>query len=240
MPLTTNKGKLPRHVAIIMDGNGRWAKQRKRPRLFGHRAGAEALKIIINEAIKHNIEVLTVFAFSSENWSRPESEVNGLMGLFSKAFKTYTKDFKKRNIQLRLIGDITQFPESLQKQMKNAVEASKDSTGLTFVIAANYGGQWDILQAIKKTIESKIKPENITEEIFRKKLTLSDLPDPDLMIRTSGESRISNFFLWQLAYTELYFTEVLWPDFNEHEFQKALDFYVKRERRFGQTSEQLC
>lgn len=232
--------KIPRHVAIIMDGNGRWAKLRKRPRLFGHRAGAEALKTIINEAIKHNIEVLTVFAFSSENWSRPKSEIKGLMGLFSKAFKTYTKDFKKRNIRLRIIGDITQFPETLQKQMENAVEASKENTGLTFVIAANYGGQWDILQAVKKIVESNVKPNEMTEELIRQNLMLSDLPDPDLMIRTSGESRISNFFLWQLAYTELYFTDVLWPDFNEHEFQKALNFYAKRERRFGQTSEQLC
>ena len=232
-----------RHVAIIMDGNGRWAKQRLLPRVAGHKAGVDAVRKVVRGCAERNIEVLTLFAFSSENWRRPATEVNYLMDLFIMALEREANKLHEQNIQLRIIGDRSAFNEKLCNQMKNAEALTANNTGMKLVIAANYGGQWDICEAVRKVacdIEQGILPsQEITPALIQSKLTLADLPDPDLFIRTSGEQRISNFLLWQLAYTELYFTDVLWPDFDSDELDKALVFFQNRERRFGYTSEQL-
>lgn len=234
---------LPRHIAIIMDGNGRWAKQRHLPRVAGHKAGVEAVRNTVKFCAEKNIEVLTLFAFSSENWRRPAQEVSYLMDLFILALEREAKKLHKQNIQLRIIGDRSRFDEKLQTQMQKAEELTKHNTGLKLVIAANYGGQWDIAEACRSLaldIESgKISSQQITTDLIQARLAASDLPNPDLFIRTSGEQRISNFMIWQLSYAELYFTEVLWPDFSARELEDALQFFSGRERRFGCTSEQL-
>lgn len=235
--------KLPRHVAIIMDGNGRWAKKRLLPRIAGHKVGVDSVRQAVKFCVKNKIEVLSLFAFSSENWRRPVQEVDYLMGLFIMALERETKKLHEQNIQLRVIGDRTQFDERLQQQMLKAEQLTQHNTGLKLVIAANYGGQWDIchsVQQIAVDIQNGIlKVEDITPQLIQSKLSTADLPDPDLLIRTSGEQRISNFMLWQTAYSEIYFTDVFWPDFGEKEFEKALDFYTNRERRFGFISEQV-
>lgn len=233
--------KIPRHVAIIMDGNGRWASQQGKSRAAGHRAGAKVVEKIIDIAQAVGIEVLSVFAFSSENWLRPESEVDALMKLFLKGLKEQMPKLAKRNVVFRVIGDRTRFSRTLQKYMVDAEENSRHHTGLNFVFAANYGGRWDIVQAaqsLAREVEAGVlKPDAIDETVFTRYLSLADLPAPDLFIRTSGEIRISNFFLWQLAYTELYFTDILWPDFNEQAFFDALKNYANRKRRFGKAEE---
>lgn len=233
----------PRHIAIVMDGNGRWAKQRHLPRMMGHREGFKAVRKIVKACGELKIEVLTLFAFSSENWRRPEQEVNGLMSLFLTALQNEVQKLHENNVQLRVIGDLEKFNSELRQWIAAAQQLTQSNTGLKLVIAANYGGQWDIVQAAKKLAQQveagTLKAHEITEEKFSSFMSLSDLPAPDLFIRTSGEYRISNFLLWQLAYTELYFPEVFWPDFDEQELIKALAFYSGRERRFGHTSEQL-
>jgi len=233
---------LPKHVAIIMDGNGRWAQQRKKSRLAGHRAGAEAIRKVMRAAVEAKIEVLSLFAFSSENWRRPKKEVDHLMRQFLYALQNQVKHLHEHNIRLYVVGDMSRFSDKIQQHVAKAEALTKDNTGLKLVIAANYGGQWDILQATKKIaaacVEKNIVLDDINEALFENYLTLSGLPYPDLLIRTSGEQRISNFFLWQLAYAEFYFTNVLWPDFDENEFKKALDVYGHRVRRFGLTTEQ--
>jgi len=216
-----------------MDGNGRWAKLHNKPRSSGHRAGGEVVQKIIKAAADADIEVLSLFAFSTENWRRPKKEVDNLMQLFLKGLQESTKKLHKNQIQLRFIGDLSRFSVKLRQQIKQAIELTQHNTGLKLVIAVNYGGQWDILQAAKKIIRQKIDVENLSTETFAKFLVTADLPDPDLFIRTSGEQRISNFFLWQLAYAELYFTDVLWPAFNEQHFMQALESFANRKRRFG-------
>jgi len=236
----SNRSKIPEHVAIIMDGNGRWAKLQNKPRIAGHKAGAENIANIIRAAAEAGVNVLSLFAFSSENWARPKEEVQHLMRLFLNALQTQIKKLHENNIRVIVVGNIQAFSKKIQEHIQKAEKLTQNNTGLTLVIAANYGGKWDITQAVQtilqKILKKEIDPEDISEEFISQYLSLSKLPDPDLFIRTSGEQRISNFFLWQLAYSELYFTEVLWPDFDEAEFKKALDVYSKRQRRFGKLS----
>ena len=234
---------LPRHVAIIMDGNGRWAKGRKLPRIAGHRSGVETVRRIVRSCAKKGIEVLTLFAFSSENWRRPKREVTLLMELFVRALQQEVDSLNKNNVRLRMIGDLTALPPKLQKLIQTAEESTKNNSGLTLVIASNYGGRWDITEAARhvaqQVADGKISPEEITSDMIEQYTCVSDLPEPDLFIRTGGEQRISNYLLWQLAYTELYFTEALWPDFDDADFEVALASFSGRQRRFGRTGEQI-
>lgn len=238
-----SSNNLPKHVAVIMDGNGRWAKAKGKPRVFGHRAGVKAVRETVSIAAKLKLKALTLFAFSSENWQRPKAEINVLMELFITVLKREVKILNNNNIQLRVIGNLDAFSSDLQRKIKDAEKLTVNNTGLVLNIAANYGGQWDILEATKKIAfkaqSNEINIEQITNEFFRQHLTMSDLPSVDLLIRTSGEKRISNFMLWQLAYAEFYFTNQFWPDFNQNSFIDAITWYVKRERRFGVTGEQI-
>ena len=233
----TPKIKLPKHIAIIMDGNGRWAKAMHMPRAAGHRAGLETVKKIVNACKNKGIEILTLFAFSSENWQRPTHEVGHLLELFLTALNSEVKKLHKNNVQLRVIGDLSRFSEKLRASIHASEDLTGKNTGLKLVIAANYGGRWDIVNSAKllahQVEQGVLSAQEITPEKFALHLALHDLPEPDLFIRTSGEQRISNFLLWQLAYTELFFTDVLWPDFNEEVFEKALADYANRKRRFG-------
>lgn len=238
-----SNSSLPRHIAIIMDGNGRWAKKRLLPRNAGHKAGVETVRRVLTLCAEKGIEVLTLFTFSSENWRRPKEEVSLLMSLFMMALKREVKILHKNNVRLRLIGAPDAFPKKLQKLISDAEILTKDNSGITLVIAANYGGRWDIVDTAKRLIkqvqEGTLQVEDINETIFQQHLSLGDLPEPDLFIRTGGEKRISNFLMWQLAYTELYFTNTLWPDFDKAAFMEALESFSSRERRFGRTSEQV-
>ncbi|MDO3722681.1 polyprenyl diphosphate synthase [Marinobacter sp. chi1] len=233
----------PRHVAIIMDGNNRWAKERRQKGVSGHRAGVDAVKAVVETCAREGVEVLTLFAFSSENWRRPEDEVSALMKLFLLALEREVRKLHRNNIRLRIIGDRSAFNAVLQKKMAEAEELTKDNTLMTLVIAANYGGHWDITQAARqlaaKVRTGKLEPGDINDDLMQQHLSIGDLPMPDLMIRTAGEQRISNFMLWHLAYAELYFAPVFWPDFKEAEMHKALEAYAKRQRRFGQTDDQI-
>ncbi len=237
------KGNLPKHIAIIMDGNGRWARQRGLPRIAGHRAGVKALQNIVNFSATKGIDILTVYAFSSENWKRPRTEVSMLMELFNTSLRQRFRDLHDNNVRLRFIGDLSLFPARLQKSMADAEDLTTNNTGLELVIAVNYGGRWDITNAFKvlnkKISDKSISIEDINETLIGESMCLSDLPEPDLFIRTGGEMRISNYFLWQLAYTELYFNDCLWPDFGTESMQTALKWYAGRERRFGRISEQI-
>ncbi|MCG8325478.1 MAG: isoprenyl transferase [Thiotrichales bacterium] len=243
-PTTSRPLSNPKHVAIIMDGNGRWANQRNKPRVFGHRQGVKTLRKIVELCVEYTIPNLTVYAFSSENWQRPAQEVNFLMELFISSLQQQIDDLNKNNIKVNFIGDRTAFPEKLVELINSSADLTASNTGLQLNVAANYGGRWDITHAVQHLVrqvdEGKINTDNISEAEISRLLCLGDLPEPDLFIRTGGEQRISNYLLWQLAYTELYFTECLWPDFNTEEFNKALDWYRGRERRFGKTSEQLA
>jgi len=235
--------KLPRHVAIVMDGNGRWAMNRSLTRVAGHRAGAKIVRDIVEYSAQLGIEVLTLFAFSLENRLRPASEVRFLMSLFLRSLKENINQLHENNICLRIIGDHQQFDESLRLKIHKAQELTKNNTGLTLVIAINYSGRWEITQAVRRIIavvqQGKIEVDDITPQVVHDYLILPDLPDPDLLIRTSGEQRISNFMLWQFAYTEIYFTPRYWPDFNRAAFDEALAFYQTRQRRFGLTAAQV-
>lgn len=234
---------LPKHIAVIMDGNGRWAKQRFMPRVAGHKSGVEAARQIVRNCIKRNIPVLTLFAFSSENWRRPAQEVGFLMDLFLTGLEREVSMLHENNVQLRFIGDRANFSDKLRQKIHEVEALTKNNTGLVLVIAADYGGQWDICQATRKlaqeVAEGKLTSAEITPQHIANHLSFADLPDPDLFIRTSGEIRISNFMLWQLAYSELYFSKVFWPDFDEQELENALAHFASRERRFGHSSEQL-
>lgn len=236
-------GHLPRHVAIIMDGNGRWARKRLLPRVAGHQAGVDAVRGVVESCAKKGIEVLTLFAFSSENWRRPPSEVGLLMELFLQTLKREVKRLHSNNVRLRVIGERSAFDPKLQQSIAEAEATTRNNTGLTVVIAANYGGRWDIAQAARtmaQQIEAgQLKSTDITPELIDRHVSMSDLPEPDLFIRTGGEQRVSNFLLWQLAYTELYFTDTLWPDFSAAVFDDALSSFSKRQRRFGRTGEQV-
>ncbi|PQQ38957.1 (2E,6E)-farnesyl- diphosphate-specific ditrans,polycis-undecaprenyl-diphosphate synthase [Photorhabdus luminescens] len=230
---------LPKHVAIIMDGNGRWAKKRGKLRAFGHRAGIKAVRSAVSFSAKHNIESLTLYAFSSENWNRPEQEVSSLMELFIFALDSEIKSLHKHNIRLSVIGDIGRFSERLQARIHRSVKLTANNTGLQLNIAANYGGRWDIVQSVQKIAQqikdNSLEPQDITEELVNNYMNLSQQPQVDLVIRTGGEHRISNFLLWQIAYAEFYFTDILWPDFDENVFEGAINAFAKRERRFGGT-----
>jgi undecaprenyl diphosphate synthase len=240
---STAKNIIPRHVAIIMDGNGRWAEKRNKARIMGHRAGVEAVREIVEYCAEQRIEVLTLFAFSSENWRRPEKEVGLLMELFMTALGLEVKRMHDNDVRLRIIGDTKKFPAALQERIKNAEGLTKDNKGLTVVVAANYGGRWDITQAAKKISmlvkSGELSIDDITPEKMADCISLKELPEPDLFIRTGGEQRISNFLLWQLAYTELYFTDMLWPDFNKKALAEAISSFALRQRRFGQTGKQV-
>lgn len=226
-----------------MDGNGRWAKKRFLPRFAGHQAGLETVRRVVKYCAQEQIEVLTLFAFSSENWRRPQEEVGLLMQLFMTALQREVQKLHKNNVKLRVIGAREAFPIPLQEYILKAEQLTALNTGLTLVIAANYGGRWDITQAAKQMaqemLDGKLQVEMLNEQQFKQYLCLADLPEPDLFIRTGGEQRVSNFLLWQLAYAEMYFTDTLWPDFDQAAFQQALHSFSTRQRRFGRTGEQV-
>ena len=227
----------PAHIAIIMDGNNRWAKKKHLPSIAGHTAGAAAVRRVVEASARSGVKVLTLFAFSSENWKRPKLEVDGLMTLFMRSLKKELKRLNEHKIRLRVIGDLSGFSVGLQKQIKSAEDATKNNDQMTLVIAANYGGRWDIAQAAKAVAErvaqGELSPEDITETVLAGHMQLADLPAPDLLIRTSGEERISNFLLWQTAYSEFVFLPVLWPDFDQKHFDEAIQTYQNRQRRYG-------
>lgn len=229
--------KIPNHVAIILDGNGRWAKRKGMPRNYGHVQGAKTVEVICEEAYRMGIQYLTVYAFSTENWERPQDEVDALMGLLRNYMKTCLKTAAKNNMCVRIIGDKTRLDDDIVGRMEQLEEATKHNTGLHFQIAINYGGRDEIVRAVRRlaeqVAEGSLTPDAITEQLLGDVLDTQGLPEPDLLIRTCNEQRISNFLLWQLAYTELYFTPVAWPDFSKEELEKAIDAYNKRDRRYG-------
>ncbi len=231
--------KIPNHVAIILDGNGRWAKAKGMPRNVGHAQGSKNLEVICEEAYKMGIQYLTVYAFSTENWKRSKQEVDGLMKLFRQYLKTCIKTAQKNNMCVKIIGDKTAFEEDMQMRMTELEEVTKDNTGLHFQVALNYGSRDEITRSTRKIAElvkqGSLLPEDITEDIIENHLDTADIPNPDLLIRTSGEQRLSNFLVWQLAYAEFYYTQVLWPDFTKEELEKAIDAYNARDRRYGLT-----
>jgi undecaprenyl diphosphate synthase len=232
--------EVPRHIAVIMDGNGRWAKKRFLPRVMGHKRGVETVRDVVKQCVDMGVEYLTLFAFSSENWRRPPDEVNFLMGLFMEALKREVVKLHQNQIRLVMIGDRSRFDPTLREAIHDAEKLTQHNTRLTLTIAANYGGRWDIQQAVQRML--KVHPELVngfTEQDLSSYLSMHYAPEPDLFIRTGGEKRISNFLLWQLAYAELYFTDTLWPDFDTQAFKLALQSYRQRERRFGRTSEQV-
>ena len=233
--------KIPRHVAVIMDGNGRWAKQQGKSRIEGHKAGAQSVRTIVEAAAELGISALTLYAFSSENWRRPAMEIKALMSLLIQYLKGELKELQQHNIRLKAIGRLHALPADVQKSLTTAIESTKNNTGMTLCIALNYGGQHEILDAVKKVIylmqEQKISLDALTPEVFSTYLSTAELPELDLMIRTSGEMRVSNFLLWQLAYAELYVTPVLWPDFRKPHFYEAILNFQQRHRRFGNINE---
>ena len=232
--------EVPRHITVIMDGNGRWAKKRLLPRVAGHKVGVETVRNMVKQCVNLGVDYLTLFAFSSENWRRPEEEVTFLMGLFMEALKKEVAKLHKNNVRLIIIGNRAQFGAALCAEIEAAEHLTQNNTGLTLTIAANYGGRWDILQAVNAMQQANPSQSgSFAEEDLTPYLAMHYAPEPDLFIRTGGEKRISNFLLWQLAYSELYFTDVLWPDFDDQAFQQAIQSYQQRERRFGRTSEQL-
>lgn len=238
-----NKNNIPEHVAIIMDGNGRWAKKQGISRIFGHQKGVDAVRITVEAAGEVGIKYLTLYAFSTENWERPKYEVDALMTLLVQTVEAETESLMKNNVSLSVIGDISKMPKKVRKKLNNCIEVLGANTGLKLILALSYSSHWEILEAVKNiTVDSqngKIVPEDINEKLFRKYLATANYPDPELLIRTSGEQRISNFLLWQIVYTELYFTNKLWPDFGKEDLYKAIYDYQNRERRFGKISEQL-
>ena len=239
----TSTAEIPAHVAIVMDGNGRWAQKRNRPRTFGHKAGLKALRKIVERAGTIGVRELTVFAFSSENWKRPKKEVSLLMDLFMRALDREARELNENGVHIRFIGDLSAFAPEMQQKINDAMSLTAQNQRMTLNVAANYGGRWDIVNAVRKTAEAcasgHITPDQIDESYFASQTALGDTRDPDLFIRTGGEMRISNFLLWQCAYTEFYFTPVLWPDFSPEVLDQAIATFQSRERRYGLTSEQL-
>ena len=232
--------EVPSHIAIIMDGNGRWAKRRLLPRVAGHQRGVKSVRTTIRHCVDLGVDYLTFFAFSSENWRRPKDEVSFLMTLFYSALAREIEQIHKDNLRFRVIGDLSPFDSKLVGLIRDAEALTRENSGLTFTVAANYGGRWDIMQAVQRMLKERPElAEGFSEEDLSPHLAMSYAPEPDLFIRTGGEQRISNFLLWQLAYTELYFTDTLWPDFDPAALDLAIQSYQKRERRFGRTSEQL-
>ncbi|VAW67276.1 Undecaprenyl diphosphate synthase [hydrothermal vent metagenome] len=234
---------LPAHVVVVMDGNGRWAKKRLLPRTAGHHAGVKATRNIVEQCVGAGIQALTLFAFSSENWQRPQQEVSSLMSLFVSTLQAEVSSLHKQNVRIRFIGECAAFSEKLQNKIHQATELTQANTGLQLNIAVNYGGRWDIAQACKRIAEDiqqgTLQAAQVDAERVDQYMCLSELPAPDLFIRTGGDQRISNFLIWQIAYTELYFSDVLWPDFQSDEFSMALNWYARRQRRFGKTGEQV-
>ena len=236
-------GDIPAHIAIVMDGNGRWAKQRRRPRTFGHQAGVKALRRVVEHCGRLGVDTLTVFAFSSENWNRPQKEVNRLLDLFMRALDKETRELHENGIRVRFVGGLDAFSKELREKVRQAEQLTADNQRMTLNVAVNYGGRWDIVQAARslasEVASGSIRPEEIDEDLFASRLALHENGDPDLLIRTGGEMRISNFLLWQSAYTELFFSRVLWPDFGPEAMDEAIADYRSRERRFGLTGEQV-
>ncbi len=237
------QNRVPRHVAIIMDGNGRWAKKQGYLRMFGHKQGVNSVRTALEFASEVGIEFVTLYAFSTENWNRPKTEVNALMQLLVDTVEKEIPSLMKNGIRLKTLGNISQLPNRCIKQLNHTVDITKNNTGTTLILALSYSGRWDLIEATKKIVDQVnnhgLSLENITEETISQALNTSDFPNPDLLIRTSGEMRISNFLLWEIAYSEIHFTEVLWPDFTKDDFLKAVLDYQNRERRFGKTTEQL-
>jgi undecaprenyl diphosphate synthase len=240
---TIDRARVPRHVAVIMDGNGRWAMQQGMARAFGHQSAIGAVRDVTAAASELGVEYLTLYTFSTENWNRPEDEITALMELFAVTIEKETPDLNKNNVRLVSIGDHDRLPKDAQRRLKNSIEITAKNTGLTLVLALSYSARWEIINAVKlicQDVQSgKAKPEDLDDKMFDSYLTTKGIPDPDLLIRTSGEMRISNFLLWQLAYSELYFTNTLWPDFDKEQFYEAICDYQSRERRFGKTGLQL-
>ena len=238
-----SKSSKPKHIIIIMDGNGRWAEQNGLLRSAGHSAGVKTLRNLIEHAVQIELTTITVYAFSRENWQRPKKEIELLLELFISSLESEVKDLHENNIKLNFIGEIDKFSEKLKKSMNESESLTSNNSNLTLNVALNYSGRWDIYNALLSIIDDmtskKITKNEINEELINKKLSLADYDEPDLLIRTGGEKRLSNYLLWQIAYTELYFTDVLWPDFNTDQLDLALEWYAKRQRRFGKTSEQI-
>ncbi len=239
-----NLEKLPRHIAVIMDGNGRWAKQHGKPRVFGHRNGVRAVRETTEAAAELGISYLTLYAFSTENWKRPHTEVNALMSLLVDTLHKEIETLMKNNIRLQAIGDLNKLPASTHRALLQGIEKTRHNTRMTLVLALNYSAKWEIIEAARKLAteaqKGKLDPGDIDEAVFANALTTSDIPDPELLIRTSGETRLSNFLLWQIAYAELYFTPIFWPDFRKENLYEAILDYQQRERRFGKISEQIA
>ncbi|MEC9303653.1 MAG: isoprenyl transferase [Bacteroidota bacterium] len=234
-----NNENLPKHIAIIMDGNGRWAQSRGKMRVFGHKNGIKAVRETVEGAAEIGIKFLTLYAFSVENWKRPKKEVNALMSLLVTAINNEMQRLIKNNIKLTVIGETDNLPSKTKEELMQAINITKNNTRMTLTLALSYSGKWDILNAVKKIINDKIDPQNLNEKIFQQYLTTKNVPYPELLIRTSGEHRVSNFLLWEIAYSELYFTDTLWPDFRKKDLKKAIIEYQNRDRRFGKTKEQI-
>ena len=234
-----DKTNLPQHIAIIMDGNGRWAKTKGKLRFFGHQNGVKAVRDTVEGAAEIGIKYLTLYAFSTENWNRPENEINALMTLLVSSIHKETETLMNHNIRLTTIGNIKALPSNAHKKLEEAIEKTKDNSKMMLVLALSYSSRWEILNALGNIIKDGLTSEQINEDTFRQYLTTKSVPDPELLIRTSGEQRISNFLLWQIAYSELYFTDTLWPDFRKADLEKAILDYQSRERRFGKTTEQI-
>ena len=238
-----DKNRLPRHVAIIMDGNGRWAKAKGKDRSFGHQEGVVSVRKIMDAVTQFGLKYLTLYTFSTENWNRPEEEVQALMSLLVSAIHRETPDMMKKNVRLTAIGDLSRLREDAYNTLQECIDMTSANTGTTLVLALSYSSRWEITRAARQlaqeVLEQKINPNDITEAMVSDHLTTKNIPDPDLLIRTGGEKRISNFLLWQLSYAEFFFTDVFWPDFREEELYEAILYYQQRERRFGKTSEQL-
>ncbi|HPF51965.1 MAG TPA: isoprenyl transferase [Draconibacterium sp.] len=238
-----DNNKIPKHVAIIMDGNGRWAEQHGGARIMGHEHGVESVRSVVEGAGEIGVQHLTLYAFSTENWERPKEEVDALMGLLVQAIENETDELMKNNVRLSAIGNIDAMPDDVRANLERCIKSLQRNSGLNLILALSYGGRWDVVNAVKKiasdVLNNNLEPEKINNNLFRKYLSTSDIPDPELLIRTSGEYRISNFLLWEIAYAELYFTPKLWPDFRKEDMFEAIADYQNRERRFGKTREQL-
>jgi undecaprenyl diphosphate synthase len=232
-------GEIPVHIAIIMDGNGRWAKKRGLPRAAGHKSGIESVRDIVETCSDLGVKYLTLYTFSTENWKRPKQEVSTLMRLLLRSIRNEINGLSKNNVRLLAVGDIASLPVELQKELNDAIEKTKNNTDVALNLALSYSGRWDILEAVKKVVANKLKVDEIDEKSFSELLTTKDIPDPDLLIRTSGEFRVSNFLLWQIAYSEIFISDVFWPDFRRKNLYEAIKNFQQRERRFGKVSEQI-
>jgi undecaprenyl diphosphate synthase len=241
--IVLDKNRIPKHVAVIMDGNGRWAQQKGEMRIFGHTNGVNSVREALTAAGEIGVEYLTLYAFSTENWNRPKEEIAALMDLLVQSIYNEVDELNKNGVRLRTIGDVDILPSSCQSALKDAIERTKNNNSVTLILALSYSSRWEISKAVQKmanqVIKGKLNPDAINEELISSYLSTADYPDPELLIRTSGENRVSNFLMWQMAYTELYFTDTLWPDFKKEHFYKAIQDYQSRERRFGKTSEQI-